>query len=139
MNKQMWAFRILGRYALLQLPMIIFLIFAFLLSKQYESVLEIYILIFMGIWIIKDIALYPVVWQAYDAKLQKAKHTMSGLSGICIETLNPDGYVHVRGERWRARIKEPHQTIQKGERVYVDDNEGLTLLVRAINEKNSSR
>mgnify|MGYP006291068065 CR=1 FL=1 len=133
----MWSFRILGRYILLQLPVIIILILVYQLSQQYETIPGKYILILLGIWIIKDIVLYPFVWRAYDARLLKAKHTMIGLKGVCIDRLDPEGYIRVRGERWRAQVRDDLSTIKKGERVYIYGNDGLTLLVKTIYENDS--
>jgi membrane-bound serine protease (ClpP class) len=52
---------------------------------------------------------------------------MIGLVGVADEALHPEGWVRVRGERWRARAESP---VPAGSPVEVVAVEGLSLKVR---------
>ncbi|AEH24318.1 NfeD family protein [Pyrococcus yayanosii] len=68
------------------------------------------------------------VIRAHRRKAKTGKEEMTGLTGIVIEPLNPEGMVKVRGELWRARSRDGKK-IDVGEKVKVVDMEGLTLIV----------
>ena len=51
-----------------------------------------------------------------------------GLKGVVVEDLNPEGFVKLGGELWRAKSLGSH--VEKGQVVEVVKVEGLTLLVR---------
>lgn len=86
-------------------------------------------------WIVKDGVLFPFVWRAYDPDAPGARTEggMIGAFGIAKETLNPSGYVQVRGELWRAERDGGDMPIEAGSRVRVQHREGLTLFVVAEN------
>jgi len=54
---------------------------------------------------------------------------MIGLEGVAAGRLNPEGYVKVAGELWRARAE--NETIPAGTRVEVTGQKELKLVVRA--------
>jgi membrane-bound ClpP family serine protease len=82
----------------------------------------------MGIWIAKDIILYPFVWRAYEWGNQKENNSMIGLSGVAKDRLDPSGYILVRGELWKATVVQDG-SVDKGEKVIIKGIRGLTLLV----------
>ncbi len=57
-----------------------------------------------------------------------AAEAIVGMRGTSRSYLNPDGFVFVRGERWRAVAEE--RPISEGEPVIVTSVKGLTLTVR---------
>ena len=59
------------------------------------------------------------------------REELIGLEGEALEPLDPEGYVQVRGERWRARSSCP---LPKGARVRVRAVHGLRLEVEAVRE-----
>lgn len=82
-------------------------------------------------WIVKEIVLYPFVKRAYDNSPSRhvgAEH-MLGATGIADEDLDPEGYVRVRGELWRAELLGRGPVI-RGAAVAVHAVRDLTLLVR---------
>jgi membrane-bound serine protease (ClpP class) len=79
----------------------------------------------------KDILLYPFVWRAYDTRFQQEHNFIIGLSGMANDRLDPEGYIIVKGEYWRARIVKDSKVIEKGERVKISGINGLTLIVEA--------
>jgi membrane protein implicated in regulation of membrane protease activity len=57
---------------------------------------------------------------------------MIGEKGVARGDLSPLGYVEVRGELWRAQLKDDRSTIQTGQPVKVSDRDGLTLTVEPL-------
>jgi membrane-bound ClpP family serine protease len=55
--------------------------------------------------------------------------TMEGYKGVALTTLNPEGSVKVRGERWHAICDEK---IKEGEGIEILGREGMTLRVKRI-------
>ena len=117
--------RVIFRYILFQIPAII-LVLVIVLWLYYASVISEYIVIITIIlWVLKDFVLFFFVWKAYDVS--------SGISlaekGVSIEDLDPEGYVEVGSELWRATTGDENVRIDKGTRVIIKSVRGLTLLV----------
>lgn len=129
MNPHMWNGRILLKYTLLQLPELAIVVFLLMLLGQW---IEIPLWIFwgiIGVWVAKDVVLYPFVWRAYDWGRQIENNPMMGLTGTSKERLDPSGYVAVRGELWKAEVITYGHIIEKGQNVRIKGIRGLTLLV----------
>jgi membrane protein implicated in regulation of membrane protease activity len=112
--------------------MVIILVLLLIKDAKYDHQRVVWIILI--VWLIKDIAMYPFVWRAYDPEFNKVEHQMKGLTGIVTKTLDPLGAIKVNGELWRAEVMEPGETVKSGERVVIEDIQGLTLLVRRPNE-----
>ena len=78
-------------------------------------------------WVIKDYALYPILRFAYEMDQRRPIELLIGTGGKAIESLEPAGYVRVRGELWRALA---NASVGAGDAVEVVGVEGTTLLVR---------
>jgi len=74
---------------------------------------------------------YKVV-QAKRQSVRTGYEALEGSVGTTKTSLDPDGEVRVAGEIWRARSEEGR--IPEGQRVRVTGKEGLTLLVRGMEE-----
>ena len=61
----------------------------------------------------------------------KHKDKMIGTQGTAMEKIITSGYIIVNGEKWHAvnRIGSP---IEKGQKVFIYDRNGLTLFVKDI-------
>ncbi|MBW2203471.1 MAG: nodulation protein NfeD, partial [Deltaproteobacteria bacterium] len=59
---------------------------------------------------------------------------MIGSAGLVKETIDPEGLIFIHGEYWRAVSKEK---MEPGERVQVENAEGLVLTVKRANDKKS--
>ena len=59
---------------------------------------------------------------------------MVGRRGLALTRLNPDGYVQVQGERWRAGVHEGQASIDKDEAICVEAINGLKLKVKSCPE-----
>ena len=139
MNKKKWSSRILLRYSLLQLPALALLVLILIFAQRW---VELPAWIFWGslaIWVVKDAALYPFVWRAYDWDHSLDTHPMLGGRGIAKERLAPSGYVQVRGELWKAELAEGCEPVEEGEHVLVREIRGLTLIVGPGVDKSEKR
>jgi membrane protein implicated in regulation of membrane protease activity len=95
-------------------------------------------LLFIGIWLLKDIVMYPFVKNAFKPQQQKNNRSLIGLKGVAEDDLAPLGYIRVGDELWKARAAKNGMQISKGDVVIVEREEGLTLLVRKVEDKNRS-
>ncbi len=122
------------RYALFQIPdvALLFLIL-FVLRWWIDPRAWLYGVV-AGLWIIKDVVMFPLVWRAYDRPRPGDAKSLVGTEGIAEERLNPSGYVRVHGELWQADVMGKKVPVEKGETVLIEGVYGLTLLVRP-NEK----
>jgi membrane-bound serine protease (ClpP class) len=70
--------------------------------------------------------LLRLVWRAQRQKPAAGREAMVGLTGIVESALEPEGWIIVQGERWRAKSASP---ASPGERVRIVVSEGLLLQV----------
>ena len=80
-------------------------------------------------WIVKDMALYPLLRSAYEVNEAPPVERLIGRRGVAVEPLAPDGYVRIGGELWRARSDDA-TPIARHLTVEVVGAEGLVLSVR---------
>jgi membrane protein implicated in regulation of membrane protease activity len=133
--KKPWSYRIIIRYALLQVPALVLLIVLLVLAKHWIDLPSWFIWGLIAFWIAKDLALFPLTWRAYDQDQASHGSSMIGALGIAEEKLNPSGYVRVGGELWKAEAAGNARPIEKGEGVRIQGIRGLTLLVSRGNHK----
>jgi membrane protein implicated in regulation of membrane protease activity len=120
------------RYWLLQLPGWVLLLAVMWLLRWWLDFADWIPWAVLGLWFVKDLALYPLLKHAYDpANRPTAIRRLIGHSGTAEQDLDPAGFVRVRGELWRAEAEDASQGIRSGERVRVVDAEGMTLRVAA--------
>ena len=119
------------KYTLLQLPIIVLLTIALFAIRQWVDLPLWLIVGIIALWTIKDIAMFPVVWRAYEQGHPGDTTSMIGRWGTATERLAPTGYIRIRGELWRAEVMQEDKPIEQGKRVLVMRIEGLTLLVRS--------
>ena len=101
-------------------------------------------LVLLGLAVGKDFALYPYVRSAYESNVKTGAARLLGTRGQVYQALNPQGYVQINGELWRAEIESVDQkagqperlseeealpVLPAGSRVTVRAFRGLTLLV----------
>jgi membrane-bound serine protease (ClpP class) len=70
-----------------------------------------------------------LAFRAYRSKPKLGMEGLEGSVGVVKEPIDPEGFVFVHGELWRARSTEK---IAPGERVEVEGSEGLVLKVRRV-------
>ena len=130
MERNGWSARIVLRYALLQIPFTALVIVVLILLREWVEVPIWSVCALVALLVIKDIALYPFVWRAYDPESPALTNQMEGAQGIAIEDLHPTGYVEIGAERWQAEVSGNGPSIRRGQRVRVRGIRGLTLLVQ---------
>ena len=134
MDRKGWSAKVVLRYALLQIPFTALVIVVLILLRQWVDLPIWFICTLVAFLVIKDIALYPFVWQAYDPESPTLTNQMEGAQGIAIEDLHPTGYVEIGAERWQAEVTGNGPAIRRGQRVRVRGIRGLTLLVQLDTE-----
>ena len=134
MNHGMWSIRVLLKYSMIQLPAAVVIFLILMLVSQWITIPAWLVWCLIGLWIVKDLILYPFVWRAYDWNPSGNSDIMMGLCGIAKERLDPSGYIIIRGELWKARVIEEGMTIEKGAKVIVKSREGLTLQVECYHK-----
>lgn len=130
MEREGWSAKVVLRYALLQIPFTALVVVLLILLREWVDLPIWFVCALVALLIIKDIALYPFVWRAYDPESPTLTNQMEGALGIAIEDLHPTGYVEVGAERWQAEVSGDSPSIRRGQRVRVQGIRGLTLLVQ---------
>jgi membrane-bound ClpP family serine protease len=124
--------RVSIKYILIQIPALIVFSSILLLIRLWLEIPKHVLWVFFGAWIVKDIVLFPFLWRSYDEKLSDNRLEMEGRKGFALTDLNPDGYVQINGERWRATNIYTVIPIKKNDILYVEARNGLRLEVRAL-------
>jgi membrane protein implicated in regulation of membrane protease activity len=135
MERKGWSAKVVLRYALLQIPFTALVVVILILLRKWIDLPIWLICTLVALLVIKDIALYPFVWRAYDPESPALTNQMEGAQGIAIEDLHPTGYVEIGAERWQAEVTGDDPSIRRGQRVRVRGIRGLTLLVQLDTEK----
>ena len=86
---------------------------------------------FLCFWIAKDFVLYPFVRPAYEPA-KTGSERLIGVQGRVEQTLDPNGYVRIGGELWRAETEEAEQLLEAGRTVTVRAVRGLTVTVTPV-------
>ena len=123
-------FRIVIKYFLLQLPGIILLVALLWWARQWFKVPDYWLWLPLLIWVGKDVVLFPFLWRYYDSKQIPDHFEMVGRQGTALNDLNPEGYVRINGERWKAVTKGRHTTVLAGNKIQVVGIHGLQLVVQ---------
>ena len=134
MERKGWSARVVLRYALLQIPFTALLIVVLILIRKWVDLPIWLVYGLVALLVIKDIALYPLVWRSYDPDNPALTNQMEGARGIAIDDLHPAGYVEIGAERWKAEVVGGGPSIRRGQRVIVRGIRGLTLLVQLHTE-----
>ena len=82
----------------------------------------------LGLWVLKDLALFPFVRKAYETRGGGGgAEALVGALGTAQDRLDPEGWVRLGHERWRARARGG--SIEKDLPVRVREVRGLVLVV----------
>ncbi|MFP8879806.1 MAG: NfeD family protein [Myxococcota bacterium] len=127
--------RVLIRYTLFQIPDLILLGLALAIAVQWWDIPSALAYTLFGLWLLKDILLFPVMRVAY-AQGGPANDRLTGALGIAREALDPTGYVMVGSELWRAELAVGAESVSAGTEVRVVKIQGLTLLVEPVEMPN---
>jgi membrane-bound ClpP family serine protease len=84
----------------------------------------------LGLWVLKDLALFPVLRIAYEpGGGSGGAENLIGERAVVSVALDPEGWVQIGAERWRARVSQSHSPVPVGAVVSVIAVEGLLLRV----------
>lgn len=126
----MWSLRVLLKYGALQLVGWIVVIALGVYAVRDFGWPRHFVWMGVALWIAKDIALYPLVWRSLEQSPARAPY--EGEVAITLSALDPAGEIRVRGERWKARLRDDAAArVEEGMRVRVVGRDGLTLIVIA--------
>ena len=132
--KRRWPARVLIKYSLLQLPLLVLLLVALFFIRQWVDIPLWLIWGLVAFLVVKDVIMFPRVWRSYDQSRPGDPTSIIGMRGIAKDRLAPTGYIQVRSELWRAEVMEGCSPIADGKGVLVVGIEGLTLIVRPEDE-----
>jgi membrane protein implicated in regulation of membrane protease activity len=124
--------RTLLRYTLFQIPDLILLSLGLAAAVRWWNlpVLAAYALV--GLWIAKDIVMFPIVRIAYESHSSSGVEGIRGALGVVTQALGPVGYVRLGSERWRAELLDRDGSASEGSAVRVVEVRGLTLVVEPV-------
>jgi membrane protein implicated in regulation of membrane protease activity len=131
------TFRTAGKYALCQLPGVLLaggVLFALVSWSGFPEWLA---WLLLALWVLKDMALFPLVWSSYSA--EPISMPMVGKVGEVRDVLDPSGYVRIGEEYWKAEIAPGSGPFRPGDRVRVREQRGLTLVVESVGRGESGR
>ena len=120
------------KYFLMQLPGWV-IAAAVLLGLRHWSGLSLWIIGgLFGVWVLKDLLMYPFLRVAYESGVKTGAEDLVGCRAVARESLSPSGYVHIRGELWRAEADPKGIVIPAGTPVTVVGVDRMTLIVRDV-------
>lgn len=82
-------------------------------------------------WVVKDLALFPVLRRAYEPAEASPAEALVGAHGVVMRALEPAGTVRLGAELWSARVASGEDPLAAGTAVRVRAVRGLTLWVEA--------
>lgn len=132
MLNKIWNRKIIKRYTLFQIPGLIIIILLLIMSYHWSELPTWLMWTLLGIWLLKDIFLYPYLWRAFDPDSIPVENSMVGQIGVAMERLDPEGYVEVRGEVWKAKADKQSLVIEKGSKIRIISENGLLLVVKKV-------
>jgi membrane protein implicated in regulation of membrane protease activity len=119
------------KYLLFQIPGWIIAATVLALLVRWESLSKsLAVVCFIG-WLVKDLLVYPFFRRAYEPSVTGSARLV-GSKGIAEGDLNPNGYIRVRGELWRAVVRPGDQVVKSGAEVEVVSAERMEVFVRAL-------
>ena len=119
--------RTLGRYLLFQLPGWTVAALLAIVAVEWRLVSPPVAWGCVALWLAKDAVLYRFVRRAYDASGPTHGHV--GENGVAEGAIDPEGWVRIGPERWRARLAPGADAIAPHAAVRVIAVDGLVLRV----------
>lgn len=121
---------VLARYLLFQLPGCVAAAAALAGLVHWELLSPTLAYVLFVIWVLGEIALFPVLRVGYDpGGTRGGAEALVGALGVAQEDLDPEGYVRLGAERWRAVVARGGAPVAAGTKVRVCEVRQLTLVV----------
>ena len=121
-----------SRYWLFQIPGWALTGVVLLLLRQWIDISLAVVFGLLALVVIKDFLLYPFLRSAYDTRVKTGIAQLIGSQGVVKQDLDPEGFLLVRGELWKARLKPNHRAAPKGTEVRIEAADGMTLIVEPV-------
>jgi membrane protein implicated in regulation of membrane protease activity len=86
-------------------------------------------LLIFAAYVAKDFALYPFLRHSYRQDPRTQLERLIGERAVAAETLNPAGFIRLRGELWKAAVRPGSAAIERGAEVEIEGAEKWTLIV----------
>jgi membrane protein implicated in regulation of membrane protease activity len=86
----------------------------------------------LAAWVAKDAVLYPFFRRFYEPQPPQPLRPLVGALGTAREALDPEGYIRVGDELWRAVVPSDQAPVPPGSTVRVAAVKGLTLEVTPV-------
>ncbi len=128
------ALGVFGKYWLFQTPGIVMAAVVLYALYASEVLGPRWAVALFGLWLVKELALFPFLRVAYEPHGKGGTHDLVGATGIAAEDLNPTGYIRLGAELWRAEIRGSGEPILAGRQVRVRAVLGLTLICEPDDE-----
>ena len=116
------------RYVLLEIPDLLVLGVLLWLAHQWDWIEAKPAWLILGLWIVKDALLFPLIVPVLARKPVLGPELLVGQTALVVRDLDPEGTVKIRGELWRA--ESASGPIVSGTYTEVLSMTGLTLRVR---------
>lgn len=123
--------KVILKYVLIQLAELVLVVGVLVLLVHLVDMAVWLAVVVVALWLVKDVALFPKVWKAYAVDENSPLRSLLGSEAIVMYGLDPDGYVRVNGELWRAECTDKTRPAKGGDRVVVVEVRGMTLMVAA--------
>ena len=119
------------RYSLFQLPELAAGVLALFVLVRLDLISPTGGWILLGLWFVKEVALFPLVRRAYEHADPSATASLIGRPAVVTKRLDLRGTVRVGPELWWARLPAGAQPVEEGAEVTIKGVEGLTLQVES--------
>ena len=117
------------RYLLFQIPGWILVILLLGAAHRWLALsIPVAVALFL-LFVAKDFLIYPYVRKAYEIDNRTGAELLIGMTGVTKQPLDPEGYVLVKGELWRAIASPPGRPIPQNTEVLIQAVSELTLIV----------
>lgn len=126
----------LTKYFLIQIPGWLLIVGVGKLMNSAGWIPNIYWGLALGIWIVKDIALYPILWKSFSPASDSGDCPLIGKNCIVLRDLNPEGTVRVQGEIWQATLDSQSElaTLPGGSSGMITRQSGIKLIVSPLSD-----
>jgi len=125
--------RVFARYLAFEAPSWVLLVVVLVvLVRVWDLSLRVAALM-LALWVVKDLALFPALRIAYEpAGGSGGAENLIGTLGTVSVDLDPEGWVRIGAERWRARVARDQSPLPAGAAVRVTSVNGLMLRVEPL-------
>jgi membrane-bound ClpP family serine protease len=118
-----------ARYLMFEIPGWVVAAVVLTLLVRAEQLPERTAWILFALFVAKDFALYPLLRVGYQPSAPDGASSLVGALGTARERLDPEGWVRVGAELWRAELAHGQAPVEAGTAVRVVAVDALTLHV----------